>query len=204
VTRAAAKRVAGRACAGTAAAVLAGIGASGLVEPYALARELVWIRGSGQLAFGALALALCVSPLGALAARVGRGPDPQLLAALRRALGITSACAALLHAALALATYLAGAWSAVLDVPFLRSGALALAVLVALLATSFPALVRALRIRLWKELHWLAFPALLLVLHHQLLSPFADRALVLGLAVALFGVVLARLLPGRRAPPPLV
>jgi DMSO/TMAO reductase YedYZ heme-binding membrane subunit len=175
-----------------------------VIEPYALARELVWIAGTGQLAFGALALALCVSPLGALAARVGRGPDPGLLAALRRALGITAACAALLHAALALGTYLADARPALFEVPFLRSGALALAVLTALLATSFPALVRALRIRLWKELHWLAFPALLLALHHQLLSPFADRARVLWIAAALFAIGLLRLLPGRRAPPPLV
>lgn len=204
MTRAAAKRVAARACACAALAALVVIGASGLAESYPLARELRWIRGSGQLAFGALGLALCVSPLGALAARLGRGPDPLLLAALRRALGITSACAALLHAALVLSTYLADARSAVLDVPFLRSGALALAILVALLATSFPALVRALHVRLWKELHWLAFPALLLVFHHLLLSPFADRARAVWLAAALLVVGLLRFLPGRRAPPPLV
>jgi sulfoxide reductase heme-binding subunit YedZ len=204
VSRAGAQRVARRACAGAALAVLAWIGAQAAAEPYALARELVWVRGSGLLAFGALALALCVSPLGALAARLHRGPDPLLLAALRRALGITSACAALLHAAVALATYLGDAWPGLLDVPFLRSGALALAVLAALLATSFPALVRALRVRLWKELHWLAFPALLLALHHQLLSPFADRRLALQVVAAVLAIGLLRFLPGRRAPPPLV
>jgi sulfoxide reductase heme-binding subunit YedZ len=206
VNRADAQRAAARVCAIGALAVVAGVGARGLAEPYALARELIWIRGTGQLAFAALALAVCASPLGVLIAWLGRGrgPGPLLLAALRRALGITAACAALLHAALVLTTYLADARAAVLGVPFLRSGMLALSVLVALLATSFPPVVRVLRVRLWKELHWLAFPALLLVIHHQLLSPFASRATVLGLAAAILGIGLLRFVPGRRAPPPLV
>jgi DMSO/TMAO reductase YedYZ heme-binding membrane subunit len=68
-------------------------------------------------------------------------------------------------------------------------------VLFVLAVTSFPAITRAARVRLWKHLHRLAYAAVLLALHHVLLSPFAPRAVVLAVfgAIAAFGML--RLLP---------
>jgi sulfoxide reductase heme-binding subunit YedZ len=79
--------------------------------------------------------------------------------------------------------------------PHLRAGLLALCVLVALLLSSFPSLVRLLGLRTWKELHRLAYVAALLVLQHVLLAPFAPRATVLLLFALAAGVGLLRWLP---------
>jgi sulfoxide reductase heme-binding subunit YedZ len=198
-TAAGARRLAGRACGAGALLVLLGVLLWGARDPYPVTREIAWMRGTGYLAFGALCLALSASPLGrAFELASGSRARRPLVAAFRRALGITAACAGMLHASVALSTHLVDAWPSVLEVPFLRSGALALGVLAVLLVTSFPRVVRALRIGLWRELHWLAFPALALALHHLLLSPFAGRAFVLRVAVVLLAVGSLRLLPRGR------
>lgn len=156
---------------------------------------LWWMaRGTGWTALGLLMLALCVTPAGAIARRLGGGGGSHWVTPLRRALGIAAASLALVHAAVALGGYLRGAWAAVWSWPYLRAGLVALLVLTALLATSFPAVVRRLRIRHWKVLHRLAYAAAALTLVHLLLSPFAPRAITVGLFAALLLVGLGRAL----------
>ena len=78
-----------------------------------------------------------------------------------------------------------------------------LVILLALWATSYPRVVRALRVRLWKPLHGLAFVAALLALQHALLAPMGEKAWVLAL-LGVFGlgiVVRAALAWPRRRPP---
>lgn len=118
--------------------------------------------------------------------------------AYRRSLGITAAVLGLLHGALVLATYLQGSWRTVFGVPYLRAGAICLAILLALLSTSFPPLTRRLRVRRWKELHRLSYVAALFLLQHLLLSPFAPRQRIFVLFGLLLAVSLLRLLPGRK------
>jgi DMSO/TMAO reductase YedYZ heme-binding membrane subunit len=81
--------------------------------------------------------------------------------------------------------------------PYRRAGVVAALLLALLLLTSYPRVVRALRIRLWKELHRLAYVVALLVVHHLALAPFAPkRAVFVG--AALFALLWStRFLPTR-------
>ena len=163
---------------------------------YALERELFAIRATGYAALVALCLALSMSPLGRVLVRVPGLANARLLApALRRSYGISSACLALLHAALVLNTYLADDLLILDTLPFARAGLVALLILSLLLLTSFPRLVGLLRIQLWKHLHRLAYVAALLVFQHMMLSPFAPRAQTLAIFAALVAVGTLRLLP---------
>ncbi|HJL50720.1 MAG TPA: ferric reductase-like transmembrane domain-containing protein, partial [Polyangiaceae bacterium LLY-WYZ-15_(1-7)] len=145
-------------------------------------------------ALGALALALGATPIGRLGRALGRR---WRVAPARRALGLAAAALATLHAGAALWGPLAGAWDALFGWPYLRAGALALAVLLALALTSFPRAVKALRVRHWKALHRLAYPAAGLAFVHVLLGPFAPRRWALGLLGALLVTQLLRALPER-------
>ncbi len=168
-------------------------------------RELWLARGTGWTAVGALMLALSATPAERLLARLGPRLRPSpWVAVFRRAFGIAAASLALLHAATALGGYLRGAWAAVLYFSYLRVGLVALVILSTMLATSFPPIVRRLRVRAWKPLHRLGYLVALLVLDHALLSPFAPRALTLELFAALLVIGLLRLLPARpvRTPSP--
>ncbi|MCG8457044.1 MAG: ferric reductase-like transmembrane domain-containing protein [Holophagales bacterium] len=173
-------------------------------DPWPLARELWLLRATGWTACGALLLSLSMTPLSRLAellpTRRGRSPRRAAWAAYRRAFGVASAVLAMVHAGLALGTYLRDSWATLLHWPYLRSGLVAVSVLAALLLTSFPGLVKALRLGAWKELHRLAWVAAALVLHHLLLSPFADRRTVLAVFGTWLAVAGLRLLPrtGRR------
>lgn len=161
--------------------------------------EALWLaRGTGWTALGSLMLALSATPTGRLLARFRPRSDlSSWVVAFRRAFGIAAAILALVHAATVLGLYLRGAWAAVLSFSYLRAGLVALAILTAMLVTSFPPLVRRLHVKLWKPLHRLGYLAALLVLDHLLLSPFAPRALTFELFGALFAVGLFRLLPAR-------
>lgn len=148
------------------------------------------LRVSGLAAIALLFCTLAVSPLRPLLAPVGGGGSVSV-PRIRRALGIACACTALAHSALALALFVRVPFAQLLDWPFLRAGVIAVLVLSALLVTSFPALVRALRLRAWRELHRLAYVALFFALQHLALAPFGSRTLVVGLvglAGLLFGV----------------
>lgn len=170
---------------------------------YVVAREIWLQQATGYSALAALLLSLSMTPIRHLAVRLGRSSAAAYLPALRRSLGITAATFALAHAALALSTYLWNSWPTVINEPFLRAGLVTLAILTALLATSFPRIVRLLRIRLWKPLHRLAYIAGIFAFQHLLLAPFADRRLVVVIFAAALALQSLRLLalagkPGRR------
>ena len=152
-------------------------------------------RYGGWLALSLLLCALCATPLARVLARVRPG-DALRIPKIRRALGISAACAALGHALFSL-TVIDVSLSLLWSWPHLRAGLLAAAVLCALVITSFPAAVRRLHLHAWKELHRLAYIAALLALAHVLLAPFSSHRLVLTLfaCTLLFG--LARFLPNK-------
>jgi sulfoxide reductase heme-binding subunit YedZ len=160
---------------------------------------IVIARATGWVALSLLGLALSMTPLGRVLGRVPRAaPIVPGIPRLRRLLGIASAIAASFHAAVALSGYLDGAWAAVVTWPHLRAGLVALLVLLALLLTSFPPVVRALRVKLWKPLHRLAYAAAALAALHVLLSPFAPRVVALAFFGALLAVGLFRFVPAKR------
>lgn len=164
---------------------------------YVVEREIWLLQATGWTAVGSLLLSLSATPVRiALEVAFARRPR-RVLSALRRSLGMTAAWFAIGHAGIALSTYLWESWPTVTARPFLRSGLVALVILVALLTTSFPRVVRALRIRLWKPLHRLAYLAALFAFQHLLLSPFADRELVFWLFGASIVLASARFLSGR-------
>ncbi len=94
--------------------------------------------------------------------------------AWRRALGLASAA---LVAAHVLVVWRSG-WGLeaiqLLTEPHLRSGATATAVLCFMTLTSFPRLLRALRLGHWRLLHRAVYAAALLVIHHIALSAHAE------------------------------
>lgn len=148
------------------------------------------LRATGWLAALALLGALAATPLARLRKSALRA---------RRPLGIAAAVWAIGHASIALATYVGPRWLETIPaVSWIRSGALALALLVPLLATSFPAFVRRAGVRLWKPLHRLAYVAAALVVHHLLLSPWAPRAWALSFAIVLCVLGGARLVGAAR------
>ena len=191
-----ARRSAARIClglSGALAAVYLGVAAS---YEYAPARELWLVRATGYSALGALLLALGATPLARLLPRT-----PPLLLGLRRGFGISAAGFAAAHASLVIATAPFSPLWHLMWRPQYRSGLIAATILVLLAVTSFPALVSALGIRLWKNLHRLAYLGVLLVVQHLLLAPFASRRLVLALAAVVLLLGLLRLVP-LRAPAP--
>lgn len=187
-----------RAVWGLAALIAIIVGGRALTFDYDLERDLWLSRASGWSALGALLLSLSMTPLGRLAAGIGRLTiDRAIWPALRRNLGIAAATLGLLHAAINVLGYLDFAWGAIVTLPYLRAGLVTLAILVPLLVTSFPRVTRGLRVRLWKPLHRLAYVAALFAFQHVFLAPFAPRRLTLFLfgLVAVLGFV--RLLPKR-------
>ncbi len=192
-----ARRTAGRICLGLSlalAAIYLGVAAG---YEYGPARELWLVRATGYSALGSLLLALSATPVSRLLRR-----SWPLLLALRRAFGISAAGFALAHASLVIATAPFSPLWHLMWRPQYRSGLVAAVILALLAITSFPRLVRALGIRLWKNLHRLAYLGLLLVVQHLLLAPFAPRRLVLALAAAVVLLGLLRLLPVRVPAPP--
>ncbi len=200
MTPLAARRIAARTSLACAALALAAVAMLTLLEDYALERNLWAMRGTGYAALGALFTALSMTPLERLRSRVAAASIPAtLLPALRRSFGLTAATLATLHAGIGLLTWLRETPAAVLEQPVFRAGGLALFVLWLLALTSFPPVVRALRISLWKHLHRLAYAAAFFAFLHLLLSSFAPRARTLWLFGALATLGLLRLLPSRRA-----
>lgn len=160
------------------------------------------LRVTGWAAALALVAALAMTPLSLLvSAAAHRSGAAARARRARRWLGITCALLALVHAALATSTYVGAArmWTALEGVAWLRSGALAAALLVPLLITSFPRASSALRVRAWKPLHRLAYPAAALVVHHVLFAPYAPRVWGVALAATLVALAIGRISPHRRS-----
>jgi methionine sulfoxide reductase heme-binding subunit len=162
------------------------LGPSGDADAYSAA--VASTRALGYQAFVFLSAALCVSPL--------RRWLPHSTT-LRRALGLASAGSALLHVAIAVATSTISLGEQLAD-PQLRFGIGSFAVLLLLAITSFPAAVRALGLRSWKELHRLAYVAWVCALLHGLLSPYAWLSALVGIAAPVLVLAWLRLLPKRR------
>ena len=170
-------------------------------QSFALTRELWLIRGTGYAALAAFVLALAMTPAIALARRVPPlARATVLFPALRRSYGLCAAALGALHAAAVLLTYLRDAPLIVFELPFYRSGLLALTILGLLALTSFPPVVTRLRLRLWRHLHRLAYVAAALVFHHMLLAPFAPRRLAFAIFAGVLVLFALRWLP--RAEPP--
>jgi sulfoxide reductase heme-binding subunit YedZ len=168
------------------AAAFYALGAAWTVE-----QSIRAIRATGWIAIAALALSLCATPVGRVVRRIrGRGLT---VARTRRALGIAAAASALVHLSIAVAAVFANTLDQVFSVPWIRAGASSFAILFALWITSYPVLVRALRVRYWKALHRLAYVALALAWLHALTSPFAARTTFLAVGTAFTLTVLPRL-----------
>ncbi len=182
-------------CYGAGFSMLAVVVILAASKSYALERELFFLRASGWSALAALLGALCASPIARILKYFTKAPFP--VGPFRRALGITAAVLASIHAAAALTTYLARSLAHILDIAWIRDGVVAWAILLLLLLTSYPRIVRALRIELWKPLHRLAYAAAFFVFLHTILSPLAARALVLAVFGLAVSVGLARFLPSR-------
>lgn len=164
-----------------------------LVSDDSLAGHLETMRSTGWTAIAGLSLALAMSPL---ARATGRD-----LGALRRGFGVAAAVAGAAHAAIVLS----GPW--IDDVTFLlyepqyRAGATTLAILSILAMTSFSPVLRVLRLKHWRDLHFLAYVAMLSSVHHVALSSHASVWWLIGIG-AVASLLLAvrgplRLLRGR-------
>ena len=136
------------------------------------------LHTSGRSALVLLALTLAITPLRRLAsamsrmARLGSGKrlaDWNWLIPLRRTLGLWCFAYAMLHAWPYLALDIGGdwalCWSELREKPYLGVGALALAFLVPLAATSNPWMMRYLG-RTWQRLHMLTYAVAVLGLLH--------------------------------------
>jgi DMSO/TMAO reductase YedYZ heme-binding membrane subunit len=183
-----------------AALALAGVAAGAAARGWPPARELFLVRGTGWLATSALLLTFACAALDRLVVRVAGVGDRLTFRQARRALGMSSAWLALLHAGLTLTIRVNGNWAAVTEWPHLRAGLWALLTLVVLLVSSFAAVVARLRLGFARELQRSIYLAALLVLQHVLLSPFAPRGWTLGVFGAALLLVLVPRPPADAGP----
>ena len=172
-----ARRIAFRIALGIVLAGALALLAPAFGESYGPARAFAIARASGWLASIALLGALVITPVRRLRRALGR-PELGWLAALRRSFGIAAASCGLLHAGYSLAN-VPGVVEALFELGWLRAGIGAIALLSLLLATSFDAVIRRLRLQHWAELHWLVYPAALLIAAHAVLGPAGSPVLEL-------------------------
>lgn len=154
---------------------------------------------SGWLAVFALLASLAMS----LASRFLRDQRARLVA-WRRVAGLVGFVSAAVHASIAIMGVLAPssmshALAAIGTVPYLRHGALALAVLTPLALTSFPKLNARVGLRTWEALHRGVYVAIALVVLHVLAGPSAKPHLAIAVAVIAGLLLVARLVPRPRA-----
>lgn len=164
-------------------------------DEYVLWRELWLCRLSGYASLFFLLVALSITPIRRISAWLRASPPQDWLLSLRRRAGITAALLALVHAGCALLTYLRDSWAVLLEWSFTRAGLLALLVLVLLLVTSFPWIVRLLRVKVWKQLHRLAYVAAFFVFQHIFLAPFSSRWWAIVLLATFLVLIAVRFLP---------
>jgi sulfoxide reductase heme-binding subunit YedZ len=193
------QRLAAIVCVAVVGAAALAVLAMGRGIGWSFERDLWWVRASGWGALLALLGSLCATPIGRVAPYLGVPAIAAYVPAFRRALGLTSAALATVHAAVALATYLRDALDLVLELAWTRAGVVGWTILVALAITSFPRVVKLARVRAWKALHRLAYVAALVVLQHVLLAPLAPRGWVLTAFGGTLALGLLRVVPARRA-----
>lgn len=194
-----AQRLAALVCATLVAVATLAVLAIGRELGWAFERDLWWVRASGWGALLALLASLCATPIGRVAPYLRARVIAAYVPAFRRALGLTSAALATVHAAVAIATYLRDPLDSILELAWTRAGVVGWAILVVLAITSFPRLVKLARVRAWKALHRLAYVAALAVLLHVLLAPLAPRGWVLAAFGGTLALGLLRAVPPRRA-----
>ncbi|MFN8611275.1 MAG: ferric reductase-like transmembrane domain-containing protein [Vulcanimicrobiota bacterium] len=134
----------------------------------------VWIcRVSGYVA-----LLLLLSSQSMAAARRLGWARPKTHLVWRRRLGIWAAALASLHVLLAWRTFLAG-WllGSLRETSWTQLGLASWSILLLLWLTSYPPVVRFLRVGSWSGLHRLAYAATALALLHALLAPWSDPRL---------------------------
>jgi sulfoxide reductase heme-binding subunit YedZ len=158
-----------------------------------LARDLSHLLG--WLAAVALAASLAVSPAARWASRERR----TRLVPMRRRLGLAGLALATAHALVVVPAALApphlGDLLPMIEaLPYVRHGALALALLVPLGVTSFPALNARLGLRAWSTLHRAVYAASVLVALHVVAGPEVDPRAALVLCAATGALLLARAL----------
>jgi DMSO/TMAO reductase YedYZ heme-binding membrane subunit len=157
---------------------------------------------SGYSAISALTLSLLMSPLRRIAALFGLTISTLHVVAFRRSLGLLAAAMAFVHLLTVVAQHLNGKWIALLENFFLNTGITAALLLLVLTVSSFPSLSRRLGIRLWKELHMLAYAVAIIVAAHLSLSAFAPIWVSKTLVVTVPVLFLLRLIPLRRRTAP--
>ena len=164
------------------------------LSPWAVETELRVLAWTGWGAVGFLIAALGASPLQRIAERVGK---KWKVAATRRALGLAAAAWASLHFVAAVAGFVGPAWTGILHRAYLRAGLIAMVILVCLALTSFPRVVRALRVPLWKELHRLAYVAAICAVLHVVRAPYVTWWLAMVIAGVIGVGFVLRLVPRR-------
>lgn len=114
----------------------------------------------------------------------------------RRRLGIYAALFASLHLLIAWRTFLGG-WllEPLRETIWTQLGLAAWCLLLLLWLTSYPRMVRLLRIHSWTNLHKLAYAATALALLHALLAPWSNPQIHLGLLIFWSGLLVLRILP---------
>lgn len=159
------------------------------------------VRRSGWWALGLLLLTLAASPLRQLLAALGRRAAAVHVHRARRGIGLTAAAAGGYHLFESLEHHFGAAapddvLAAVLGIPWLRHGALALSLLALLALTSLAPIAR--RLSAWSALHRLVYAAAIAAGLHALFAPHAGLPALVALALALL-LLAARLVPTRRA-----
>lgn len=156
--------------------------------------ELPWVSAAvvritrtGWAAAWLLMLSLSVSPFGRM---LGKSWP---LARWRRRFGLGACLMLGLHIGCVLRAGWVSDWLELLTEPSLRSGASAGLVLLLLGLTSYPSVVRGLRLGHWKLLHRSVYPAGLLVLHHVALSGHVEPRWVYALGGVLGSLLLWRI-----------
>ena len=166
---------------------------------YPHTRNIWMIQALGYTALGALFLSLLVgSYLKVMSYFGGKIKNKPLAIALRRHLGIVAALFALSHFCWVMSTYLRFNWEILLELSYLRAGLVGLITLVLLLLTSFPFIIKTLKIKYWNELHRLAYVIPLFLMQHLLLSPFALREVSIIISIGFALLLCTRLVPANR------
>jgi len=188
-----------RICAALVALAGAAIAVAWLGNAYPPWRAVRVCQTSGYASLLLLLASLAVAPVLKVSELLRFPLQRAAASAFRRRAGISAALLALVHAALALSTYLRDSWDAVLDWSFTRAGLASLIVLALLLGTSFPWAVSLLRLKLWKELHRLAYVAGAFAVLHVLQAPFAPSWRAIAVLSGFLALMALRLLPRRRS-----
>jgi len=169
---------------------------------YYISKDVFVCQWSGYSALAFLAFSLLFGPVLRVASWFNFRVDGKVSARLSRNTGIASALAALLHAAIALTTYMESNWYEILSWPYLYAGLLALIILALLLIGSIKQLMTAARWQLWKPTFRLSMAAAVLVFYHVLYAPFASLHWTLGLWGAGLVIFFLRFAPAKQASAP--